>query len=76
MSKIAAMCFWDEHIKSPGDHINWFTESKLHSMLDAAGFRTIFRMGYSQSLFPVLRNRAYFDGTRPNFSIYMEAVKD
>ncbi|GHV55370.1 hypothetical protein FACS1894206_09690 [Deltaproteobacteria bacterium] len=76
MDKISKLCSWDIHLEKPNQHINWFTEAKLFKMLKIAGFSTIKRSGYGQSISRVMRNRRYFDTTRPNFSLYMEAIKD
>ncbi len=69
------LCSDEAHKVSPGDHINWFNHDKLERMLRTAGFPTVYRSGYGQSAYVVLRNRRYFDRTRPCFSLYVEAVK-
>lgn len=61
--------------KRPSQHINWWTEEKLRTMLSQAGFRLVLRSSYGQCLFPLMRNKAYFDCTRPNESILVDAVR-
>ena len=59
----------------PGNHINWWDYNKLESFLREAGFKTIYRSGYGQSLYAPLRDVDHFDNTHPTISIYVEAVK-
>ena len=59
----------------PGNHINWWDYDKLHSFLKEAGFNTIYRSGYGQSLFAPLRDTTLFDNTHPAISLYVEAIK-
>lgn len=73
MHSIAPLLTWENHI--PNEHINWFTDNKLISMLELSGFSTIYRSRYSQSASNVLRNRHYFDKTRIDFSLYIECIK-
>ena len=61
--------------KYPGNHINWWNEKKAVKMLRKAGFKTIYRSGWGQSGFPVLRNTSLFDNTHPKISLYIEARK-
>ncbi len=61
--------------KYPGNHINWWNEEKTTKMLREAGFETIYRSGYGQSVTPALRNTLLFDNTHPKISLYIEAVK-
>lgn len=61
--------------KKPGQHINWYTGEKLSAMLTSAGFDYAVRTSYGQSVCPLMRNKFYFDRTRPNESIYMDAIK-
>ncbi|HTR00629.1 MAG TPA: methyltransferase domain-containing protein [Candidatus Acidoferrum sp.] len=72
---ITALCNFDLQHKVPGAHINWWHFDKIGGFLRAAGFRTVRRSGYCQSLCPVMRNPAYFDNTVPQFSVYVEAEK-
>lgn len=60
----------------PGNHVSWWDATKIKTFLEAAGFKTVYRSGYSQSVCPVLRNTLYFDNTHPQMSVYVEAVKD
>ena len=59
----------------PGNHINWWSQKKLISFLQAAGFSESYGSGYGQSLFPPLRNTVLFDSTHPQMSLYVEAIK-
>ena len=59
----------------PGNHINWFTHDKVIGFLREAGFNNIYRSGCGQSVSPLLRNSVLFDGTHPQMSIYVEAIK-
>jgi hypothetical protein len=61
--------------KFPGNHINWFHEKKITSLLKKAGFNTVYRSAYGQSHAAVLRDLNYFDRTLPAVSMYIEAVK-
>ena len=59
----------------PGNHISWWTHAKIEQYLLNAGFTTIYRSGFGQSVSPILRNTLLFDSTHPQISIYMEAQK-
>ncbi len=61
--------------KRPGNHISWWTHTKVIQFLKDAGFSTIYRSGFGQSASPVLRNTMLFDSTHPQISIYVEAIK-
>lgn len=74
-SHIASQCDFDLQRKTPGSHINWWSMEKISTWLLRAGFHSIRRSAYGQSLTPVLRNTAYFDNTEPGFSVYVEAEK-
>lgn len=56
-------------------HINWWNEEKLSSFLKKAGFDTIIRSGYEQSLAAPFHNTEKFDNRCPKISIYIEAIK-
>jgi len=60
----------------PGNHVSWWDATKITTFLEVAGFKTVYRSGYSQSVCPVLRNTLYFDNTHPQMSVYVEAIKD
>lgn len=60
---------------NPQNHINWFHEKKLHSMLAKAGFNNIYRSAYGQSYCAPMRDLNFFDKTLPKVSLYMEARK-
>lgn len=59
----------------PGNHVSWWDAAKIMAHLDDAGFKTVCRSGYSQSVCPVLRNTLYFDNTHPQMSVYVEAIR-
>lgn len=61
--------------KSPGNHINWWTFEKLEHIAREAGFETIYRSGYGQSLCRPMTNLDMFDTTNPHNSLYLEAIK-
>lgn len=61
--------------KRPNQHINYWTEDRLRRMLSEAGFRLILRSSYGQCILPLMRNKAHFDRTRPNESIWMDAIR-
>ena len=61
--------------KRPGNHISWWTHTKVSNFLEDAGFSNIYRSGYGQSVSPILRNTEFFDSTHPQMSIYVEAIK-
>lgn len=61
--------------RRPGDHLNWWNWNKLSMKLQRAGFTKVRRCGYGQSSSPVLRNTTLFDSTRPESSLYAEAIK-
>ncbi len=54
--------------KEPNQHINWFTSEKLIVLVKEAGFEHAVCTSYGQSICPLMRNKAYFDHTRPNES--------
>lgn len=59
----------------PGNHISWWNYEKIRDFLERAGFETVYRSGYGQSAYQVLRNTALFDNTHPQMSVYVEAIK-
>ena len=61
--------------KRPNQHINWFTGDKLINLVKEAGFEFAIRTSYGQSISPLMRNKAYFDQTRPNELIYVDGFK-
>ena len=72
---IAILANADFSTKKPNQHINFWTENKFREMLTAAGFRLVLRSSYGQCIVPTMRNKAYFDRTRPNETIWIDAVK-
>ena len=65
--------FYDEN--RPGDHINYWTFSKLKKALEWAGFERIIKSRYGSSISPYMRSPYYFDKTHPEISLYADAVK-
>lgn len=59
----------------PGWHMNWWTEAKARRFLERAGFQTIYKSGYGQSLCPILGDVTLFDLQDPRNSLYIEAIK-
>jgi hypothetical protein len=59
----------------PGNHVSWWTHEKVFEFLKRAGFRTVYRSGYRQSVSPLMRTSELFDSTHPQMSIYVEAIK-
>lgn len=70
-----ARCPLEIQKRYPGNHINWFNESKLARMLREAAFAEPYRSGYGQSRSPVLRDLRYFDHRNPEIGLYLEAIK-
>ena len=70
-----AKCSLDVQRKHPGNHINWYNQKKLKTMLREAGFDTIYRSAYQQSRTPVLRDLSFFDFRSPEIALYMEVIK-
>ncbi len=70
-----SLCEVEIQKQHPGNHINWFNENKLRTMLQTAGFSNIYRSAYGQSYAPVMRDLNFFDKTLPAISLYMEAEK-
>ncbi|SEO15957.1 methyltransferase domain-containing protein [Paenibacillus sp. OV219] len=68
-------CSLEIQNKYPGNHINWWNQTKLFQSLKEAGFKNVYLSAYSQSASPVLRNTDLFDNTHPENSIYVEAIK-
>jgi predicted SAM-dependent methyltransferase len=73
LSACTAKCPVEVQQRHPGNHINWWNADKLGRLLREAGFTDVYRSGYAQSRCPILRNTRFFDSTRPNVSLYMEA---
>jgi len=58
-----------------GAHVSWYSYEKLARHLELIGFKSIRRSGYLQSRMPVMRDKAYFDRTDCEMSLYVEAEK-
>lgn len=61
--------------KRPGNHVSWWSHDKIGEFLRKAGFTTVYRSGFNQSVNPLLRGTSLIDSTHPQMSIYMEAVR-
>ncbi len=61
--------------EAPGDHINWWDETKIINCLQKAGFKNVYSSRAKESLFAPLRNGYKFDTTAPHMSLYIEAKK-
>jgi hypothetical protein len=59
----------------PGLHMNWWTFEKCKKTLMEAGFDRAYRSTYGASLAAPLQNKLYFDNTRPEMSLYVDALK-
>ena len=62
-----------------GKHINWWNYEKLSNMLKNAKFKTVYRSKIQGSKFDELcgvGRDCGFDSTRPEISLFLEAVKD
>ena len=58
-----------------GYHMNWWNFEKARRMLSRAGFDTVYKSGYAQSLAMVMRDTSFFDKQDFNDSLYVEAIK-
>jgi len=58
-----------------GDHINYFTYSKIKAMLKLAGFEVIIRSKHLSSASREMGKAHKFDLTHPEMSLYVEAIK-
>jgi SAM-dependent methyltransferase len=58
----------------PGLHMNWWTFEKCRNLLRQAGFGDIYRSAHGASLAAPLQNKFYFDSTRPEMSLYIDAI--
>lgn len=60
----------------PGNHVNWWTESKAKGMIQQAGFERVNKSGFGQSNQAVLRDTTYFDKEKfYKISLFIEAMK-
>lgn len=73
--RICGMCSTDIHRQQPNQHVNWYNYDKLYAMLRQAGCSDVYRSAYGASRCPVLRDRRYFDSSRPYYSLYVESRK-
>ena len=61
--------------RHPQSHDAWFTEDKLIGMLKTVGFKSAQASRFGQSRCVAMRDTGYFDTTRPDLSLYVEAQK-
>jgi predicted SAM-dependent methyltransferase len=59
----------------PGDHINWWDETKIFEFLKKAGFEEVYPSRLGQSRFAPMRDQNYFDNNFSMLSLYVEAIK-
>ena len=59
----------------PQSHDAWFTEKKLVNMLLNSGFTNVWTSRFGQSRSVIMRDTGYFDKTRPDISLYVEASR-
>jgi len=65
----------DSNSKSPSGHVNWFSAAKLMGLLAQKDYTRIYESRYLQSGSSAMRDPRYFDGTCPEISFYVEALK-
>ncbi len=58
-----------------GFHISWWTRKRVVDLLKQVGFSEVYISGHSQSRFPPLRDKSYFDTTQVPHSLYIDARK-
>ena len=73
LDELAALCSFNP--ERPGNHISWWTHDRVIGLMRQAGFETVYRSGYRQSISPLMRRSDLFDSTHPQMSIYVEAIK-
>lgn len=73
LDQVVSRCRVDVQQEFTGNHINWWTTEKLVHMLKEAGFETVYRSGWGQSLCPAMRQTGFFDTTHPPISLFVEA---
>jgi predicted SAM-dependent methyltransferase len=67
---------FSKHFQFPGNHVNWWTESKAIWMIRKAGFNRVIKSGFGQSSQAVLRDTTYFDKKNLHkISLFIEAMK-
>jgi len=75
LNECIAKCDLEVQRRHPGCHVNWWNWKKLSQSLREAGFSKVRRCGFGQSASPLMRDKRFFDSTRPESSIYVEAEK-
>ena len=68
----------DSQKKMVGNHINWWNYEKISKMLTGAGFRKVYRSTPGGSHFTEMKagGKNGFDYTRPEISLFVEAVRE
>jgi hypothetical protein len=74
MDELINLCSIDFQKTQPGNHFNWWNYNKLHTMLEKAGFKIIYKSGYKQSMNPIF-NDSRLDNYA-DFSLFVEAIKE
>ena len=74
-NKITSLNSKEIQIQNPSYHCNWYSKNKILELLKTVGFSKIQISGYGQSQIEILRDTEYFDNTRPEISLYIEAYK-
>lgn len=59
----------------PGDHINYWTFSKIKKMMDGIGYGYIIQSKYNGCCNQNMRNAVKFDTTHPQMSLYVDCIK-
>jgi predicted SAM-dependent methyltransferase len=72
LDELVALLPEDANSILPEGHCNWFNYSKAESLLRDCGFGRINRSAYLQSNEAKLREPTMFDGTTPEWSVYVE----
>lgn len=73
LNHLTLLCSFNPN--SPSDHINWWNNDKAERFLRTAGFTTVYRSAYAQSVALPLRDVRFFDNSFPYISMYIEAVR-
>lgn len=60
-------CSLEVQLIHPENHINWFSANKLETMIEKAGFGTVYRFGYWQSRCVALRDTELLEARDPQF---------
>lgn len=75
LAKIASLLDFKVQQKTPGNHVNWWTNDKLVAALERAGFSRVVISLAGGSISPAMRDTAFFDTVNPTSSLFVEGVK-